>query len=75
MCQEINLVWQGAGRTTIFQLALALGVALPFHIGRPSSPQAALDGLQTTWILGIGCYLAQTLLFAFFGGSDKTLKT
>lgn len=65
----------GAGRTTIFQLALALGVALAFTIiGRPDTPQAALDGLQVTWVLGIGCYIAQTLLFAFFGGSDKTLR-
>jgi len=66
----------GAGRTTIFQLALALGVALAFTIiGRPDSPQAALDGLQTTWILGIFCYIGQTLLFALFGGSDKTSAT
>jgi MFS family permease len=65
----------GAGRTTIFQLALALGVALAFTIiGRPDTPEAALDGLQLTWMLGIGCFIAQTLLFAFFGGSDKTQK-
>lgn len=62
----------GAGRTTIFQLSLALGVALAFTIiGRPDSPGAALDGLRATWIMGIGCYLLQTLLFAFFGSSEK----
>ena len=53
----------GAGRTTIFQLALALGVALAFTIiGRPDNPQAALDGLQATWILGIACYIFQIFL-------------
>tara|TARA_B100000965_G_scaffold388831_1_gene393803 strand:+ start:160 stop:1578 length:1419 start_codon:yes stop_codon:yes gene_type:complete len=66
----------GAGRTTIFQLALALGVALAFTIiGRPDNPQAALDGLQATWILGIACYIFQIFLFAFFGGPAKTTKT
>ena len=63
----------GAGRTTIFQLSLALGVALAFTIiGRPDNPSEALDGLQATWLMGIGCYLLQTVLFAFFGSSDKT---
>jgi len=66
----------GAGRTTIFQLALALGVALAFTIiGRPDNPQAALDGLQATWILGVACYIFQIFLFAFFGGPAKTTKT
>ena len=65
----------GAGRTTIFQLALALGVALAFTIiGRPDNPQEALDGLQATWILGIACYFLQIFLFAFFGGSTKNNK-
>ena len=63
-------------RTTIFQLALALGVALAFTIiGRTDNPQAALDGLQATWILGIACYIFQIFLFAFFGGPAKTTKT
>ena len=63
----------GAGRTTIFQLSLALGVALAFTIiGRPDNPSEALDGLQATWLMGIGCYLLQTVLFAFFGSSEKT---
>ena len=58
----------GAGRTTIFQLSLALGVAPAFTIiGNPNRPSnEVLDGLQITWIMGICCYLVQTVLFSVF---------
>ena len=63
----------GAGRTTIFQLSLALGVALAFTIiGNPNRPSnEVLDGLQITWIMGICCYLVQTVLFASFSITEK----
>ena len=66
----------GAGRTTIFQLSLALGVALAFTIiGNPSRPpRQVLDGLHITWFMGMGCYIVQTILFAFFSFSDKSTK-
>ena len=64
----------GAGRTTIFQLSLALGVALAFTIiGNPDrSSNEVLDGLQITWLMGIGCYLVQTILFASFSFVEKS---
>ena len=66
----------GAGRTTIFQLSLALGVALAFTIvGRPSTSGEVLDGLRVVWLMGIGCYLVQVIIFGLFSFTpEKSLK-
>jgi EmrB/QacA subfamily drug resistance transporter len=64
----------GAGRTTIFQLSLALGVALAFTIvGRPSTSGEVLDGLQVVWLMGIGCYLVQVVIFGLFSFTSREL--
>ena len=66
----------GAGRTTVFQLAVALGIAMAFTIiGRWIDPQVGLDGYRITWIIGLGCYLVQALVFGLFlprGNSSVT---
>jgi len=63
----------GAGRTTIFQLSLALGIALAFTIiGNPDRiPSDVLSGLKATWLMGIGCYLAQVAIFGFYTRAEK----
>jgi EmrB/QacA subfamily drug resistance transporter len=56
----------GAGRTTIFQLSVALGIAVAVAIvGRPTGPQDALRALQASWRLALVCFLAQAVVFAF----------
>ncbi len=56
----------GAGRATIFQLSIAIGVAVSITlIGRPSSPEEFLDSLRTVWLLGIALLLGQAALFQF----------
>jgi len=55
----------GAGRTTIFQLSIALGVAVAIAlVGRPASPEEMLDGLQQVWALSLALWAAQAVLFA-----------
>lgn len=55
----------GAGRTTIFQLSIALGVAAAIGIiGRPTSPNDFLDGMRWVWVLSLALFAAQALLFA-----------
>ena len=56
----------GAGRTTIFQLSVAVGVALAIAaIGRPTSPESFLDGVQNVWRLSLACWLLQAIVFGF----------
>ncbi|MFQ5556782.1 MAG: DHA2 family efflux MFS transporter permease subunit [Acidimicrobiales bacterium] len=63
----------GAGRTTVFQLTTALGIALAFTlVGRPDGPDALLAGMQRTWWFGLGAYLALAVIFAFFYPSSTT---
>lgn len=55
----------GAGRTTIFQLSIALGVAAAIGIvGRPTSPDEFLRGMRWVWVLSLSLFAAQALLFA-----------
>ena len=55
----------GAGRTTIFQLSVAFGVAAAIGIvGRPASPAAFLDGMRWVWLLALVLFATQALLFA-----------
>ncbi len=54
----------GAGRTTAFQLAVALGVAIAVAlVGRPGTPEALLEGHRSNWLLGAGLHLALAVLF------------
>ena len=55
----------GAGRTTIFQLSVALAVAAAIGIvGRPASPTEFLGGMRWVWLLSLVLFAAQALLFA-----------
>ena len=55
----------GAGRTTVFQLSIALGIAIAVSIvGRPDGPDAALDAMQRSWIFALVCFVVQAGVFA-----------
>ncbi len=55
----------GAGRTTIFQLGIALGVAIAIAlVGRPESPAAMLDALRQVWWVSLAMWAGQVVLFA-----------
>lgn len=54
----------GAGRTTAFQLAVALGVAISVAIvGRSQDDAVALDHHRVNWLVGAGLHVALALLF------------
>jgi MFS family permease len=54
----------GAGRTTVFQLSIALGVAVAVAVvGRPASAAEALDAMRTTWAIAAALFAAQMLTF------------
>ncbi|MEM9464422.1 MAG: MFS transporter [Actinomycetota bacterium] len=47
----------GAGRTTVFQMAIALGIAVAVAvIGRPEGPLAALAAYDDSWLIGAGAF-------------------
>jgi len=53
-----------AGRTTFFQLSVALAIALAFTlIGRPAGPDAELDAYKIVWILCGAAYACNLVLF------------
>ena len=53
-----------AGRTTFFQLSVAFAIAVAFAvIGRPDGAAAQLQAYQATWMLCIGGYLCNLVLF------------
>ena len=55
----------GAGRTTVFQMAIALGIAVAVAvIGRPAGPTEALANYDDSWLIGVGAYVAMTLVAA-----------
>lgn len=55
----------GAGRTTVFQLSIALGIAIAVSIvGRPTGPEAALDAMQRSWTFALVCFAVQAVVFA-----------
>ncbi|MEM1332300.1 MAG: MFS transporter [Actinomycetota bacterium] len=55
----------GAGRTTIFQLSIAVGVAIAITLtGSPTSPDAFLDGLQRVWVMAVILWVLQAVVFA-----------
>jgi EmrB/QacA subfamily drug resistance transporter len=54
----------GAGRTTVFQLGLALAIALAVAlIGRPENAQQHLDAVRVVWVLCLAMYAAQGVIF------------
>ena len=56
-----------AGRTTIFQLSVALAVAVGFAIiGRPASDMALLDQYQIVWTIGALSFACLSAIFFFF---------
>ena len=56
----------GAGRTTAFQLGVALAVAICVAVvGRPAVGQAMLDAHRHNWTIGAMAMAALALLFAF----------
>lgn len=55
----------GAGRTTIFQLSVAVGVAIAISlVGRPANAAEFLDNMQMVWILGVVMFLLQAVTFS-----------
>ena len=55
----------GAGRTTAFQMAIALGVAVAVAIiGRPASPAEALAAYEDSWLVGVAAYVAMAAIVA-----------
>ncbi|MEC8828490.1 MAG: DHA2 family efflux MFS transporter permease subunit [Actinomycetota bacterium] len=63
--QPGRLGMAGAGRTTVFQLAIALGVAVAIGVvGRPGGPMEALDNMRTVWWIALIMYACQVALFA-----------
>ena len=56
-----------AGRTTFFQLSVALAIAVAFAvIGRPEGPAAGLAAYKTVWVVCAGGYLCNLVLFGIF---------
>ena len=55
-----------AGRTTFFQLSVALAIAVAFAmIGQPASPAAELAAYNTVWMVCAGGYFCNLVLFSF----------
>ena len=47
----------GAGRTTVFQMAIALGIAVAVAvIGRPNGPTEALAAYDDSWLIGAAAF-------------------
>ena len=54
-----------AGRTTFFQLSVALAIAVAFAlIGQPESPTAELAAFKRVWVLCAGGYVCNLVLFS-----------
>ena len=55
----------GAGRTTVFQLAVGVGVAVAIGVvGRPGGPAEALSNMRIVWWIALTMYACQVVLFA-----------
>ena len=62
----------GAGRTTVFQLSIAIGAGLAIAlVGDAVNGYAALEAMRRVWSVGIACCLAQVLMFWFVFPSDS----
>ncbi|MDH3295185.1 MAG: MFS transporter, partial [Acidimicrobiia bacterium] len=57
----------GAGRTTVFQLSIALAIALAVAIiGDPGSPAEHLSSMRIDWTLCLIAFALQALIFGLF---------
>lgn len=57
----------GAGRTTVFQLAVALGIAIGAAVvGDPDSGAQALSAYRANWVIALVFFVGQSVIFAFF---------
>jgi EmrB/QacA subfamily drug resistance transporter len=55
----------GAGRTAVFQLALAMAIALAVAVvGRPDSAAEHLSVMRTLWVLALLLFLGQAAIFS-----------
>ena len=55
----------GAGRTTVFQLAVGVGVAVAIGVvGRPGGPVEALNNMRIVWWIALVMYVCQVAVFA-----------
>ena len=55
----------GAGRTTAFQMAIALGIAVAVAIiGRPAGAAEALAAYENSWLVGVAAYIAMATIVA-----------
>jgi len=62
----------GAGRTTVFQLSIAIGAGLAVTlVGDPTDSGAALEAMRRVWLVGAFCCLLQALLFLFVFPKDS----
>ena len=62
----------GAGRTTVFQLSIAIGAGLAIAlVGDAVNGYAALEAFRRGWSVGSACCLAQVLMFWFVFPSDS----
>ncbi len=65
----------GAGRTTVFQLAIALGIALAAAIvGDPANGTDALSSYRINWTLCLALFAGQAAIFAFVYPSGDASK-
>ncbi len=57
----------GAGRTTIFQLSVAMAIAVGFAVvGRRPDVNAMLHAYDNVWVIGAVCYAFMASSIAFF---------
>ena len=57
----------GAGRTTVFQLSIAVAIALAVAIiGNPDSPAEHLSGMRADWTLCLIAFALQAAIFGLF---------
>ncbi len=64
----------GAGRTTIFQLAVAIAIAVGVAVvGRPATASATLNAYDDVWLVGAACFVAMACSVALFYPSRNPL--
>lgn len=57
----------GAGRTTVFQLAIAMSIALAVAVvGRPAGAADHLEAIRIVWGLALVLFIAQAITFGVF---------
>ena len=65
----------GAGRTTVFQLSIAIGAGLAITlVGDPQDSSSALDAMRRVWLVGVFCFVVQSVLFSFVFPKDSERK-